>query len=324
MSVVTGLQLPFGIQPVNPVPVDSWSGPFTGSIDTVQSAVDAANASIPSAIRFQSMEVRLIVNGTSRKFWYRDGIGDLDLVEFLTGSFGSASPGGLDTYIQFNDGGSFGGSSGFTFDKESTTLSVLNLSGSLTRLSDGSPYLVAGDNISISTGSSGQITISSTFSIVPQEIHTSWMETPVGDADGFNMIFDLAHAPNPKSSLMFFVNGVLQKQGASYDYLVEDNVVSLLVAPNNGSNLSATYSYQLSASLGSQISWTETPDGEVDGMNTVFTIQHTPYPLDALMFYVNGILQIQGDNYDFLTSENVVILKVAPTAGSNLSATYPY
>jgi len=35
-------------------------------------------------------------------------------------------------------------------------------SGSLTKLSDGSPYLVAGNNVTITTGSSGAVTISST------------------------------------------------------------------------------------------------------------------------------------------------------------------
>lgn len=36
----------------------------------------------------------------------------------------------------------------------------MGLSGSLTNLSDGSPYLIAGNNITITTGSKGQITIS--------------------------------------------------------------------------------------------------------------------------------------------------------------------
>ena len=59
MALTTGLQIPFGIQPVNPVPVDAWSGPYTGSLgnDNEAGAISAANESIPSAIRFQSMEV---------------------------------------------------------------------------------------------------------------------------------------------------------------------------------------------------------------------------------------------------------------------------
>ena len=72
------------------------------------------------------------------------------------------TPGGLDTYVQFNDGGStFGGDSSFTYNKTTNTLSVLNLSGSLTHLTDGTSYLIAGTNITITSGSNGSITIAS-------------------------------------------------------------------------------------------------------------------------------------------------------------------
>jgi hypothetical protein len=325
MSVTTGLQLPFGIQPVNPVPVDAWSGPFVGAVDNVQSAIDAANASIPSAIRFQSMEVRLIVNGTSRKFWYRDGTADADLVEFSTTTSGSFAAAGPESAVQFNDGGILSGSSSFTFNKNTSSLTVSSLSGSLTTLSDGSSYLVAGDNVTITTGSNGQITISSAGSsgASPLSIpNVSWMESPTGDIDGMNMIFDLSQTPSPTNSLMFFVNGVLQKQNS--DYYLDNNSVTLWMAPNEGSNLSATYTYQVPIGLGQNTSWAEVPIGDVDGVNVVYSISHTPYPLTALMFYVNGVLQIQGENYDFLVSDNLVILKAAPHVGSNLLATYPY
>ncbi len=134
-----------------------------------------------------------------------------------TGGGGGGSiatvPGGLDTYVQFNDGGStFGGDAGLTFDKINhvlnvgdgvvsgkittagatfdlinTTATTVNfagaatsinigtalgtniisgtirapqgLSGSLTRLTDGSSYLIAGTNMQITTGSTGAVTI---------------------------------------------------------------------------------------------------------------------------------------------------------------------
>lgn len=71
-------------------------------------------------------------------------------------------PGGLDSQVQFNDGGIFGGDSNFTFNKNSNTLTVTNLSGSLTHLSDGTSYLIAGNNVTITTGSNGAVTINST------------------------------------------------------------------------------------------------------------------------------------------------------------------
>jgi hypothetical protein len=54
-------------------------------------------------------------------------------VTLLTNSLGqvqissTGQPGGSDTYIQFNDGGSFGGDSGLTFDKNTDTLNVTNV-----------------------------------------------------------------------------------------------------------------------------------------------------------------------------------------------------
>jgi len=75
---------------------------------------------------------------------------------------GSGSPGGSNTQVQFNDDSSFAGDSAFTFNKTTNTLSVSNLSGSLTKIADGKSYLIAGSSISISSASNGQITISST------------------------------------------------------------------------------------------------------------------------------------------------------------------
>lgn len=70
--------------------------------------------------------------------------------------------GGINKAVQFNDNGVFAGDSTFTFDKTTKTLTAKNLSGSLTTLSDGSPYIIAGsDNISIITTSLGGIVISS-------------------------------------------------------------------------------------------------------------------------------------------------------------------
>lgn len=69
--------------------------------------------------------------------------------------------GGTNGAVQFNDGDTFGGDSNFTFNKATDTLSVSNLSGSLTRLSSGNSYLVAGNNVTITSASNGQITISS-------------------------------------------------------------------------------------------------------------------------------------------------------------------
>lgn len=68
--------------------------------------------------------------------------------------------GGPDGAVQFNDGNTFGGDSNFTFNKSSDTLTVTNISGSLTKLQSGVSYLVAGTNVTIASASNGQVTIS--------------------------------------------------------------------------------------------------------------------------------------------------------------------
>lgn len=168
MALTPGLQLPYGIQPVKAVPVDAYLGPFSGSTgnDNTAGAVSAANAAIGQAFRYQSMEVHLIITGSAYKFWYRDGIADNNLVEFMptvSGSGGgNTNPGGSNTQVQFNDSGVFGGDANFTFNKTTDTLTVTNLTGSLTKLADGTSYLVAGSNVTITTGSNGSVTIAST------------------------------------------------------------------------------------------------------------------------------------------------------------------
>jgi len=97
--------------------------------------------------------------------------------ELTASGGGGGSPGGSDTYVQFNDGGTtFGGDSGLTYNKTTDTLTGVTikatggLSGSLRSLTDGTPYLVASSSsamaqtgsISITSGSAnGQVTVNS-------------------------------------------------------------------------------------------------------------------------------------------------------------------
>ena len=83
----------------------------------------------------------------------------------ITGG-GSGTPGGSDTQVQFNDGGSFAGDTGLTFNKTTNDLHVegyvtssSGFSGSLTTLADGTSYLIAGSNMTITSASNGSVTL---------------------------------------------------------------------------------------------------------------------------------------------------------------------
>jgi hypothetical protein len=58
---------------------------------------------------------------------YADGILYYKTSSNTLGTILTATPGGLDTEVQFNDGGSFGGDSGFTYNKTSETITVTNV-----------------------------------------------------------------------------------------------------------------------------------------------------------------------------------------------------
>ena len=53
-----------------------------------------------------------------------DGSGNLNWTEQIAGTPGNGLPGGANTQIQFNDGGFFGGTTGFTFDKVSGAVAM--------------------------------------------------------------------------------------------------------------------------------------------------------------------------------------------------------
>jgi hypothetical protein len=87
----TGVQAPFGFQPTVPYPVDSWSGPYSEGSTTA--AVALANSTVPDAIRFLSLEVRILApdpgspgQTLAYKYWYRGSTADNGLVEFSSAS----------------------------------------------------------------------------------------------------------------------------------------------------------------------------------------------------------------------------------------------
>ncbi len=126
-----------------------------------------------------------------------------------------------------------------TIDAHVNTTPFVIVSGTAGNVPPSARKLVAGPGIIITDGGAGgnfTITASGGASI-------SWMEIPLGDADGINTNFVLSNTPSPSSALMFYVNGVLQMQGADYDYLLSGSTVQFNYAYVSGSNMVATYPY---------------------------------------------------------------------------------
>lgn len=295
MSLTQGLQLPFGIQPVNSTPVDAWSGPYEAA--TAQDAIDAANAAITPAIRFQSMEVRLIISGVAHKYWYRDGVADADLVEFESGSGGGGGGGDVDLsgYAQL---------SGATF---TGNLIAPEISGSLTRLADGiTPFLAAGEGISIATGSQGQVTISAPGSPGSGGTLTELVlnEIPSGVIDGENKSFFLEFSPDKPSNVMLWLNGQLLTQGLGKDYTIlgrEIQIGQMSVVP--GDVLVTMYPKPISVK---KFSLNEVATVVMVSGSAALQIEKSPSPSQSLMVFRNG--QLLTFNTDYTESDRIVQL----------------
>jgi hypothetical protein len=235
---------------------------------------------------------------------------------------GGGTPAGSNTQIQFNDGGSFGASSAFTFNGTEVTLNAnsptINLhrtnnnqnsdidfkgaggvvgarlrfsgsasndlvlttftgatlkerlrirsntadvaieatgslrvssgiTGSLTKLNDGTSYILANGSITATTQSNGSIVLSAANSVFNEYI---------GEANGSNTRFTLAKTPTANKNVSVFVNGQLQMPatnitGAPFqDYSVTGSVIHFVTAslPLEGSLLMANYTTNQSIS----------------------------------------------------------------------------
>ncbi len=159
---------------------------------------------------------------------------------------GSGSPGGSNTQIQFNDSSSFAGDSNLTFNKTTDTLSTVNLSGSLTRLSDGTSYLRAGNNITITSASNGAVTIAATTSNSNGNLVFNEF---VGQGNGTNTLFTLDNTPTAAKNVSIYLNGLLQMPATTItsapfqDYSITGSNVYFTTAslPDAGSIIMANY-----------------------------------------------------------------------------------
>ena len=103
----------------------------------------------------------------------------------------------------------------------------------------GDPFFIAGAGITLSSNpTTGQLTITSNSSI--QNIE--WNEKLSGTANGTNTSFVLAHVPSSPTSIMVFVNGVLQEAGVFADFIISGSTITFNNPPNAESKITATYS----------------------------------------------------------------------------------
>lgn len=143
-----------------------------------------------------------------------------------SGSGGSGTPGGLDSYVQFNDGGTFGGDSGLVYNKTTDILTVTGgISSSITTLSDGTSYLVAGNNVTIMSSSSGQITISALVGGGSADRNKEVYILTASHAQNNDLFLsetDFSTSSYDPDLIDVYLNGVLLVSGTQTDILNDD------------------------------------------------------------------------------------------------------
>lgn len=120
--------------------------------------------------------------------------------------------------------------------------------GSITQLLDGTPFIQGGDLIDVTTGSSGEIIISSADGAPTgtlSEGNHVYGALLTGTIDGTNTEYTLAPVPQPIRTLRLYVNGLRMRSGSTEDYLVADLGTALAVTfsrgPRTNSNLLADF-----------------------------------------------------------------------------------
>jgi hypothetical protein len=146
-------------------------------------------------------------------------------------------------------------------------------------------------------------------------------EVPSGTINGSNAAFTLASVPYPTSSVAFFRNGLLLKQGA--DYTLSSNAITFQTGamPQPGDVLAAFYRSSVSIP-GVGFVDQETPAGAVNGVNAAFTLSQTPSPGSSLAVYRNGLRLKSGVDYTLSGAVVTFVPGLLPQSSDTLVCSY--
>lgn len=97
-------------------------------------------------------------------------------------------------------------------------MAIFNLTTSNCEFYDGSSWVVIGESSGVDV----------------------YNEEPIGDKNGMNDIFELNEIPLSGTLVLKF-NGILQREGISYDYTLSDNTITMAIAPESDDDLVADY-----------------------------------------------------------------------------------
>lgn len=157
-------------------------------------------------------------------------------------------------------------------------------------------------------------------SISPTQIFVN-KETPQGIIDGRNTTFILQHTPVIGSDHVY-LNGLLVEDGTTTDYNITDNIIEFSEPLLPGMKIYCTYYYTLEIQA-KVFSDKESPQGYINGVNNIFTLQNIPVE-GSEHIYLNGLLQESGIENDYIISDSTIIFNFPLKIESKLRCTYYY
>ena len=138
-------------------------------------------------------------------------------------------------------------------------------------------------------------------------------DIPSGEIDDINFKFELSQTPI-KETIQMFVNGIIQR--LDEDYTVLDDQIYFVEPPYTDSVISCFYLYQIKSQV-----CAETVSGLCNGINSTYSLQYTP-SVGSDMVFLNGILQRNGDQFDYTVIGNTILFNTAPPADSLIICNY--
>lgn len=203
------------------------SGSTTLSGLVSNSTVDFGSASNVSLGSISNIKIS---GGTANYVLQTDGASNLS---WVAQSGGGGTPGGANTQIQFNDGGTFGGNAGLAFNKTTTTLTANNI------VATSSANLGLVGNVVIGGGSNGYVLSTNGSGALSwiQPVQPASITVDNFTGNGVQTVFTLTTTPSSKNNIFVNYNGATLLQDA---YSLTGANITFSSAPAAGAQLEIT------------------------------------------------------------------------------------
>lgn len=138
-------------------------------------------------------------------------------------------------------------------------------------------------------------------------------EFPKGEVNDVNFRFFLNNHPIIKT-LQVYLNGMIQR--IENDYTVIDNQIYFIEPPYTDSIITCFYLYESHTQI-----FSETPIGVCNGINNTFMLEYIPSAENEMVF-LNGLLQHNGNNSDYIVINDTILFALPPPTGSLVVVNY--